>query len=1171
MATTSTSANKYEPQQTLLARVKTENRPLYDFLVNVDNLLSGGVGGTDTTTIIREGGGGGLIIPGNNTEVFFNDSKKLASDPGFTYVRGTSVSGPAFIAKTVFNSQGDVTVTGNVNVADTVVTWVSGTQFYSGMVGGNISIGSSLYGNALYTVAGVSSSTQLTLQEGAGTQNNVPYDFGNAFQTSNGTMAITGSGVGLFQQVIATNVFNSRGDYAVSGTCNVSGSSVTWVSGTQFDISMKGGNIAIGGVLFTIADVTDATHLGLAEPSQPQAGAQFIYGNAFQTSNGTMAITGSGVGLFQQLIVNTTFNSRADYSISGQVNVNDTVVTLISGTPFDVSMTGGNIAIGNLLFTVAGVNSTTQLVLEEGSPPQNNAQYIFGNAYQTSNGTMAITGSGVGLFQSLIANTVFNSRGDIAITGTVNVSDTVVTWVSGTQFDVSMTGGNIAVGDSLYTVAGVNSSTQLVLEEGAQPPTQNSVHYDFGNAFQTSGGTMAITGSGVGLFQQLICTTTFNSRSDISAAPATTASFQNSGGNFVIFGDGHAAFQNVAVTTYYAMEGQTTAPTMPPVLPPATQVAAIYYDQTGPSLLYNLNGAGWVPFAGAGSVAGSQTPWKQNIVAAGYNLTGAGSITGSSITTNQVTSNGQLFIATSNAPLPTPGLATLYFDGTDLFLSNGDKAFAPILTAGSVVTSIIAGTGILVDKTTGDVTVSANITAIQTPWLQNITAGGFNLVGAGSVTGSSITTNQTTVNGQLFIATSGAPLPTSGLATLYFDGTNLFLSNGSGPFSALVTAGNVVNSIIAGTGISVNRATGNVTVTASIASIQTPWLQNITGGGFNLINAGSITGSSITTNQVTSNGQMFFATSGAPLPTSGLATLYFNGTNLMLSNGSGAFSAILTSGTTVTSIIAGTGMTVNRATGDVTVTANIASIQTPWLQNITAGGFNLVNAGSITGSSITTNQTTVNGQLFIGTTGAPPSTSGFATLYFNGNNLMLSNGSGAFSPVATSGNLVTALYSGHGISLNGNTGAITVSTDSSVVTGVSATGSVTGSITSNVLYLTGTGVSAVTTTGPGTASIASGTLTINFPAAGASGVSAIYSGHGISLNSNTGAVTVSTDSSVVTGVLGTNQISASITSNVLYVSSVGATTGEIIFWNTLNNAQGHMTFTNGLCTNFYWS
>jgi hypothetical protein len=1037
---TTPSAVTYQPQQTLISNLKTENRPLYDFLSRIDKFLAGGVGGGASTTTIVRGGSAGAA-PGKNTEVIYNSGGLFFADAGFTYIKGINVVAPAFnstadtvaspsttaafqtsggdfiaygdgsiicqeaTANTVFNSKGDTAISGVVNTNNFDVTWVSGSLFSSTMIGGNISIGNTS-ANALYTITAVADSQHLTIEESAGIQTSVPYDYGNAFQTSNGTMAITGSGVGLFQQVIASTTFNSRGDITVTGTVNTSGFNVTWVSGAQFFQGMVGGNIAVGNSLYTVAGFTDATHILLAEPAPTATGVTYDFGNAFQTSQGTMAITASGVGLFQQLIATNTINSRADLATN----------------------------------------------------PATTA------AFQTSGGDYVVYGDGSINAQSCAVTTVFNSLGDTALSGTVNTNGFNVTWVSGTKFNAAWVGGNITIGTLLYHVSGVSSATALTIEEPAA--IQNGVAYSFGNAFQTHNGTMAITGSGYGLFQDLIVTNTLNSRADLATSPATTASFQNSGGNFVIWGDGHAGFQNLSVNTYYAMEGQTTEPTMPAPAPPSNQVAAIYFNQTGPSLQYNLNdGKGWFPFAGAGAITANQTPWKQNIVAAGFNLLGAGSIDGASVTANQVTANGQLFIGTSSAPLPTSGLATLYFDGTNLFLSEGSGPFHPLLTSGSAVTSIIAGTGIIVNHATGDVTVSANIALIQTPWLQNIVAGGFSLIGAGSITGSSIETNQTTVNGQLFIGTSSAPLPTSGLATFYFDGTHLFLSQGTGAFAQLITAGNVV-----------------------------------------------------------------------------------------------------------TSIVAGTGITVNHATGDVTVAANIAAIQTPWLQNIVAGGFALTGAGSITGASITTNQTTVNGQLYIGTTAAPLPTPGLATLFFNGTNLLLSCGTNPFYAIATANNVVSAIYSGHGISVNNNTGAITVSTDTSVVTGVSSSGSVTGSITSNVLYLTGTGVSAVTTTGPGTASIASGTLTINFPSTAVSGVSALYSGHGISLNGNTGAITVSTDTSVVTGVLATSPISASITSNVLYLnfSPAGVSTppGPNYFMNSNGTSFAEMEFTNGILTTF---
>jgi hypothetical protein len=185
---------------------------------------------------------------------------------------------------------------------------------------------------------------------------------------------------------------------------------------------------------------------------------------------------------------------------------------------------------------------------------------------------------------------------------------------------------------------------------------------------------------------------------------------------------------------------------------------------------------------------------------------------------------------------------------------------------------------------------------------------------------------------------------------------------------------------------------------------------------------------------------------------------------------------------------------VNQATGNVTVSASIGAIQTPWLQNIGAAGFNLTGAGSITGSSITTNQTTVNGQLYIGTTSAPVATSGLATLYFNGTSLYLSQGTGPFYVVTTTNNSVASVNAGTGISVSSTTGAVSVS----IAAGV---------------------VNSVTYSGSGNASISGNQLTINFPTSSGGGgtVTNVIGGTGISVSNGTTTPTITN-----TGVLNYN-------------------------------------------------
>ncbi len=170
---------------------------------------------------------------------------------------GILTAGQVAAVSRFFDSFADVQ-TGTATASGTAITWVSGQVFDTTMVGLNFT-----FNGLLYSISAFTDSHHITLGSSAGTVSSATaFYIGNAFQTSTGTMQITSGGWGLFQNVVATNVFNSKAD---------------------------------------------------------------IYGgNAFQTSTGTMYITGAGVAGFARTITNEfTLNEVASpgLSSSGTANI----------------------------------------------------------------------------------------------------------------------------------------------------------------------------------------------------------------------------------------------------------------------------------------------------------------------------------------------------------------------------------------------------------------------------------------------------------------------------------------------------------------------------------------------------------------------------------------------------------------------------------------------------------------------------------------------------------------------------------------------------------------------------------------------------------------------------------------------------------------------------------
>ena len=211
---------------------------------------------------------------------------------------------------------------------------------------------------------------------------------------------------------------------------------------------------------------------------------------------------------------------------------------------------------------------------------------------------------------------------------------------------------------------------------GVAAPLFNSTAEGVDHAFQQKDGRFYVTGAGDGYFQNLIVTNTFNSE-----ATGATAAVQQYTGTFVIFGNGNAQFQALAIAgplTFPDGTVQVTAAaggggggggsvtsvalSMPPEFTvtgsPVTgagTLTAAKVSQAANLVYAAPSGAAGVPAFralaaadfSAGVVGGFQTPWLQNISAAGHSLSNLDFI--------QFAGSGSSAIL---APLTPIGLAT---------------------------------------------------------------------------------------------------------------------------------------------------------------------------------------------------------------------------------------------------------------------------------------------------------------------------------------------------------------------------------------------------------------------------------------------------------------------------------------------------------------------------------
>jgi hypothetical protein len=155
-------------------------------------------------TYTDRGSIGADTTPSSPVQIFPNGTQVMIIAGGYVYIdTGTTLVQPYYSS-----AQGTVTTSG------TAVNCTGGDYFDASMIGSYM-----LIAGAAYKIASLTDSYNLVLATSAGTQTNVAYSM------------------------------------PLSGTVAVSGSTVTWVSGDQFDYGMYGGSINIGGTSYPVAHV----------------------------------------------------------------------------------------------------------------------------------------------------------------------------------------------------------------------------------------------------------------------------------------------------------------------------------------------------------------------------------------------------------------------------------------------------------------------------------------------------------------------------------------------------------------------------------------------------------------------------------------------------------------------------------------------------------------------------------------------------------------------------------------------------------------------------------------------------------------------------------------------------------------------------------------------------
>jgi mucin-19 len=456
------------------------------------------------------------------------------------------------------------------------------------------------------------------------------------------------------------------------------------------------------------------------------------------------------------------------------------------------------------------------------------------------------------------------------------------------------------------------------------------------------------------------------------------------------------------------------------------------------------------------------------------------------------------------------------------------------------VNTIVAGPGISVNTSSGNVTVSnTGVLSLRAGTNTNVSSTTGNITVWATIPNA---VNTLTAGPGISVSTSSGNVVISNTGVLNLTGgTAISVSTSTG----LVTVNNLgVTRLTAGTNTNISSTTGNITI----------WTNSFT--GVTSITAGTNTNVSSTTGNITiwtnpsTNGVSSIAAgTGISVSTStGSVTV----TNIGVTNltGTAALGVSANTGSItltnlgVTSLTAGTAITVSNNTGSITVTnAGVTGL---------IAGTN-TNISSTTGNVTIWSNAVANGVTSItASTGIGVSTSTGSVIITN---LGVTNltGTSALGVSASTGSItltnlgVTSLTAGTNTNISASTGSITIWTSggggSSGVNSITASTGIGVSTSTGSVIITNLGVTALTGTAALGISATTGSITLTNL-----GVTNISAGTGITVNANTGSVTVN-NAGVTSITAGTN-------------TNVSSTTGGIVIWTNTATVFDISTWTN---------
>ncbi|HND56576.1 MAG TPA: hypothetical protein PLV92_29360, partial [Pirellulaceae bacterium] len=278
------------------------------------------------------------------------------------------------------------------------------------------------------------------------------------------------------------------GDFALAGTTATL--SVTTVSATQYDLAASGGNLAslnatVGLNFAASSSITDSAGNALPR-TEPATDETFVVDNTAPAANSfARQSPASSPTNADSLVFRVTFSEAmtgvdaTDFAASGTTA--SLTVTAVSTSQYDVTLSGGNLAgldgtVGLNFSASAALSDLAGNALPAGEPPTDETYVVDNSAPATSSFARKTPTSANTNADTLVFRVTFNEGvggvdlNDFTISGTTAALS--VATVSATQYDITVSGGNLA---GLNATVGLNFAASVSITDlagNALPTTE---------------------------------------------------------------------------------------------------------------------------------------------------------------------------------------------------------------------------------------------------------------------------------------------------------------------------------------------------------------------------------------------------------------------------------------------------------------------------------------------------------------------------------------------------------------------------------------------------------------------------------------------------------------------------------------------------------------------------